>query len=810
MRNSEAQKYAQWSLAIAGLLAVSVAGVYARNAWLAFQAEKKAPPAVPSTIEQQSNGFAFSKVEGQRTIYTVKASRATEFKEGSRNLLEDVVILVYGKKGDRNDKLLTRACDFISDTGKISCAGEVQISLRAAGEAPTGAHAIQVTTSAVTFNRDTGEARTDNPVTFHWPAGQGSAVGMSYDTSNGTLHLRQNVELSLLPSTPSKGSSAGPSGTDAVAADPGKILHVAGNSMFFDRDSRIVEMDENVHAQQLTHELTAQRMVLQLDPEYQVKNFLATGQARFQDLMPQGPLALSADEISSALRSDGSVESVVGTGNVHGTRTSTVGSDSIEAGRMQVDLVTNANIPRLLTATKNVMLTSTSAAFNGGTRHVQSDALEVRFSKDSRPGETLVETVNTLAPARADWQNVAIVNGKSVPQSTSMAGKQMSLKFDGQNQLEQLVNTGNVEVRRQLGDQPEQVTTSRELLAKFDKTGQWATIDQTGDVRFRDDLHTGQADRAHSERATNRITLEGAVVFADATTRTTAQSAWYSEAEHILHADGHVLTTDLNPAPSGPSSGASGNPASSNPESGSISNLGPGPAHVFAEHLVADTARGRAVYSGKGRLWQGQSVIEGDTIELDSPTHVMQVKGQVRGVFPQAAWNPKTTEASRPVSPKAAKAGPAKAADKSATQPAAPATQLGRVRGGLLTYWEMESRGRVEQNARVDSEQGSIQADVIDLYFSDSGAPSGTKQLTRSVANGDVVVHQEDRRGTSERAEYTASEGKFVLSEGKPTLYSSTGDTTTGRQLTFYFADDRIVVDSTDGSKTVTLHQVEK
>ena len=78
------------------------------------------------------------------------------------------------------------------------------------------------------------------------------------------------------------------------------------------------------------------------------------------------------------------------------------------------------------------------------------------------------------------------------------------------------------------------------------------------------------------------------------------------------------------------------------------------------------------------------------------------------------------------------------------------------------------------------------------------------------MATGDVAVRQEDRRGTSNRAEYTASEGKFVLSEGKPTLYDSTGDTTTGRQLTFFFADDRIVVDSEEGSRTVTLHRVEK
>ena len=197
MRNSEAQKYARWSLAAAGLLAVAVAGVYARNIWVARQAEKKAPPAVPPTVEQRSNEFSYSKVEGQRTIYTVKASRTTEFKEGSRNLLEDVAIVVYGKKGERNDTLVTKACDFISNTGKISCAGEVQIKLQAAGAPQASANAIQVTTSAVTFDRDSGEAQTDKPVTFRWPAGEGRAVGVSYDSNSGTLRLLQGVGLNL-------------------------------------------------------------------------------------------------------------------------------------------------------------------------------------------------------------------------------------------------------------------------------------------------------------------------------------------------------------------------------------------------------------------------------------------------------------------------------------------------------------------------------------------------------------------------------------------------------------------------------------
>jgi len=786
MRNSEAQKYARWSLAAAGVLAVIVAGVYGRNTWLVRQAEKKAPPPVPSTIQERSDEFSYSKVDGQRTIYTVKASHTTAFKEGSRNLLEDVAIVVYGKAGDRNDTLRTNACDFISNTGQISCAGDVQINLQAAGGPQASANAVRVATSGLMFDRGTGEARTDKPVTFHWPAGDGSAVGVSYDSNNGTLRLVRSVQLNLSTSPTEPSAKPKPAVENNV--------RLSGDSMTFQRDAGVVQMLGSVHAQQGTLELTADKLQLDLDSELQAKRFVASGHPQLHDVSPDGPIALSADEIASNMRTDGSVEFIVATGNVHGTRDTPVGGNSIDAGRIQVDLATRDNVPRLVKASNGVTLTSTSAAFNGGTRRVVTDALEMHFAKSTGEGPTRMESVNTMAPAKVDWQNVAMVNGKTTPQLTQMSGQRMKLKFNGQNQLQQLVSTGGVEVHRKLGDDPEETTASRELIAKFDKTGEWSTIDQTGDVHFHDATYTGQGDHAHVDRANNALTLEGSVIFTDASMQTTAQSASVTSGNsgsNLLRADGHVMTTDLHASAS------------------SISNLSQQPAHISADHLVADSARGHAIYSGKARMWQGETVIEAETIDLDRPAQVLVAKGNVRGVFLQAAWNPKAREAASGASLNLAKST-LNATSKPAATKVRAGPQLGHVRGGLLTYWEAESRGRIEHDARVDSEQGSIQADRIDLYFSDNGAASGTKQLSRSVANGGVTVSQEDRRGTSDKAEYTASEGKFVLSEGKPTLYSSTGDTTTGRQLTFFFADDRILVDSADGARTVTLHQVEK
>jgi lipopolysaccharide export system protein LptA len=89
-----------------------------------------------------------------------------------------------------------------------------------------------------------------------------------------------------------------------------------------------------------------------------------------------------------------------------------------------------------------------------------------------------------------------------------------------------------------------------------------------------------------------------------------------------------------------------------------------------------------------------------------------------------------------------------------------------------------------------------------------AGTPSG--QLTRAVAQGGVVVRQAALRATAERADYTAADGKFVLSGGFPTIVDASGDTTTGHSLTFYVASDTILVDSDSSSRALTKHRIEK
>ena len=89
MRNREAARYARWAAIAAGLAALAVAGVYIQRSISRARALRLGPAAVPATVAQQSDQFSFSKVDQNRTLFTVRASHLTQYKDQNRALLQE-------------------------------------------------------------------------------------------------------------------------------------------------------------------------------------------------------------------------------------------------------------------------------------------------------------------------------------------------------------------------------------------------------------------------------------------------------------------------------------------------------------------------------------------------------------------------------------------------------------------------------------------------------------------------------------------------------------------------------------------------
>src|SRR5258707_4449630 len=121
MKRSEAAKYARWSAAAALLLATLTAGVYLERNWVAYREKQKAPPAAPQDVTRLSSGLTFSKEVGTQKIFTVQASKATDFPDRDASLVQDVKISIWRRSGARQVTVHDPRCQWKKCSRRIRC-----------------------------------------------------------------------------------------------------------------------------------------------------------------------------------------------------------------------------------------------------------------------------------------------------------------------------------------------------------------------------------------------------------------------------------------------------------------------------------------------------------------------------------------------------------------------------------------------------------------------------------------------------------------------------------------------------------------
>ena len=81
-------------------------------------------------------------------------------------------------------------------------------------------------------------------------------------------------------------------------------------------------------------------------------------------------------------------------------------------------------------------------------------------------------------------------------------------------------------------------------------------------------------------------------------------------------------------------------------------------------------------------------------------------------------------------------------------------------------------------------------------------------KLEKIVAWGSVLITEPNRRTTGDQLTYTASDDKFVLTGGSPSIFDAEHGKITGVSLTLYRHDDRVVVNGDSRSPAVTQTRV--
>jgi len=801
MKRSEAARYARWSATLALLLALATVAVYVRHKVMARVQKRGAPPAAPLNVERQSNGLTFSKVDGDRKIFTVEASKSTEFRNQEASLLEEVKITIFGQQGDRHDVIRTHSCQYAKGTGAINCSGAVQIELETAAQAElakksgakdTAGPIGHVETRNVTFDQASGTARTSERATFKFPEGSGEAMGVEYNSQLGTMKLLRDVKMTLI-------QSGGPAGT------AGQEVHVTGASLDFDRDTRLLHLEGPAHAQTQTAQLDAGEMRLNLDEDFRAQKLLATAGGHGErphatSSAASGPMELTANVLTAWFDQDGGLKRLDAAGKVEGSRKTGAEDEEFTAENSSVELWPEISQPKLINMDGGVILKTT--ANTRQIRMLETHKARMEFTRGSDDKPSQPKRAETLAAGTIQWTD-AQANGQSADGADAGKDKAARTKLSADKfvldftwgSATQLAASGNVQAQRDIPGTPSQITTAKRGVAHLMANGGWSQIELNENVKFKEGERSGQADHAVAVSASQVTTLSGEAIVRDASTETRAANIVFVQATGDIHAEGGVRSRTFS------ARGATSPVAGTPPQvAGTTPQFSSGPANITAEKMQANAKSGRALYSGHARLWQGDSVSEADSIELLQKSRQLNAVGKVRSVFPQAAGHDPSGSPT---------------INKSRKKPS-----LWHIASDTLSYLDLENRARLDGNVVVQSDVQRMRSDSLDLYFTHANATgagdkgsngaSGAQQISRAVGTGGVIVDEQTRKATAERAEYTAADGKFVMSGGNPTLFDGTQGTTTGRQLTFFLADDTIIVDSEKGSRTLTKHQVQK
>jgi lipopolysaccharide export system protein LptA len=774
-----------WFAVMALATVAVVAGFYVEARFAMRSALKKLPGKVGIDIQQTSEGFTLSKSEGGRTLFTIHASKATQFKQGGRAELHDVNIIVYGQKTDRFDQIYGNDFEYDPQAGTVVSKGEVHIDLEGNTEGqkldvqapPREMHnPIHLRTEGMIFNQKTGLAETDGVIDFRVPQATGTAVGAIYDSKKNELTLRSAIDIQTEGKQP-----------EHIQAVHGMIT----------KEPRLLTMD-SVQMSGGERKLLADHAIVNLGADNSVQHVYADGNVRVSNV---GGMQVRAPHAEMMLGANNTVESALFSGGVDFESDQQGASGHSGEMLMRFATVARKGAPKAATqhAAQHVAQSATQAvsqekgsatatllqtidarqgvtlrqAPKATSKNPQALAMTSNAMRFALSGGRLLSSAQTQGPGHIVISSAA---PKSAGEQTLIDAQHFTADFGEQNRLHTVHGTGAVHVTSHVPGQPDKVSTSDTAVAQFTPEGDVSRVIQEGNFRFKEGQssknelggRTSFAERANYSPLDDSVTLQGNPRIVDGGMTVTADSIRLLRRSGEAFAVGNVKSTysELKLQPNGALLATAD------------------PIHVTAHAMNALQSSGLAHYTGGARLWQGSNIVEGQTIDFDQKARTILALGDrtrpVSSVFLQVD-------------------GKGKASTMVVTAP-------------KLNYADSERQAQYSGGVTAHGQDGVMTADHADVYLNAASASraGGPSQLDHILANGHVLVQQQERRAEGNKLLYTAATGNFVMTGGSPMLSDPVNGTVRGDSLTFYSHDDRVVVESNGSARTVTHTHVSR
>jgi len=774
----------RWFAVGAIFISLLAVGAYFIARWRMRNALREIPKKIGFEVQQSAQGFTISRSEQGRTVFTVRASKAVQFKQGGHTELHDVYIILYGRDSSRFDQIYGADFEYDPRSGDVSARGTVQIDLEAN---PQGLatpdqvppkelkNPIHLKTSGLIFNQKTGNAYTNEKVEFRIPQASGSAVGVNYVAKGNVLTLQSQIDIVLTGAHAARVTAA----HGIVTRDPRQIvlqapLMVSGadkleaeKATLFLRDDNTVErilasgeVQANLKGQSEMHARAAQAELLITHASTPtLRTAVLSGNVQV-DSMGTQPMHGSAGRVVLSFSGKNRLDKIHAEDGVKLAQHQTHGP-AMAAANVRGAGRSHANPP----ASKAIGSASTfpnSSGTSAQDLEIASTGMDVFLTKDQR-----------LDRAQTSGAGQITIFQPESNQRTLVTAAKFEVKFDAKRgeptRLKALHGAPDARTVTTAPGQPDRITTSNALDVGFRPAGGIEAIVQQGDFTYVEGDRKAWSDAARYTPVDQTLTLSGSPRIVESGMTTTARSMRLNRSSGDAVADGNVKSTysQLKEQANGALLAASD------------------PIHVTSRSMTAHRSPAVALYTGGARLWQNANVIEAPTIQFDRDRRSLTAQGNGQPVSTVLVQIDKSGKATPIV-----------------------------ITSSRLTYADSERRIHFDGGVTAKGADVTITGKQMDVFLfartqtSDSQPVTGAGRLEKIVAEGDIVIQQPGRQANGQKLVYTAADDKFILTGGTPSIFDAEHGKITGDSLTFYKRDDRVLVEGKETSPTVTHTRV--
>jgi lipopolysaccharide export system protein LptA len=373
------------------------------------------------------------------------------------------------------------------------------------------------------------------------------------------------------------------------------------------------------------------------------------------------------------------------------------------------------------------------------TKVLTTEVVELKM----RPGGEAIEKMETHSPAKLTFQP-----NRPGDRRRELTGERMSMTYTGESILETFQATAATTVTHPLKPgNPPLKTWSKMLEARFDPiTGEMQRLEQWEDFRYSEGPREGTAVKAILDSPKNLITLERKARVWDLEGSTSADVIRVNQMNGMYEAEGHVMSSRKS---------------EKKQKSGGLLG-GDQPVQAMASKMTTTDNNQLIRYTGKAVLWQGANRVSADLIEIDRKENSLRAEGNVETQLTEGEGARRVTTF---------------------------------VKSQYLIYTGSDRTAHYTGGALMTRPGMQVKSLELRAVLAEDDSQSS---LDRATADGKAEIVQNSdgrtRTGVAEHVDYLVAEEKVTLRGGNPSMTDSVKGVTRGEELTYFAADDRLLV----------------